>query len=77
MSVFNFYNNKNCCEPVTSVIIKLAEYDSNNSTNMYYEQLIAFLSGFGRMFYIIRPSDTAFQHPDEVPKFYQNVRKTT
>lgn len=72
MSAFDSYKNNNCCESVTSVVIKLATNDNNNSTNSY-EQFVVFLNGLGRMFYIIKPSETTFKQPEDVPKFYQNV----
>lgn len=32
-----------------------------------------FLKGVGRLFYIVKPSETTFENPKDVPKFFYNV----
>lgn len=59
-------------ETVTSVLIDLAYRDVRHDYFSNYE-VVEFVKGLGRMFYIVNPAETTFQHPQEVPKFFRNV----
>lgn len=63
---------RNICEPVTSVFLRINN-DFKRSAVMD-DNLIQFLKGLGRMFYIVDPTETAYACPDLVPKFFRQVR---
>ncbi|CAG9765048.1 unnamed protein product [Ceutorhynchus assimilis] len=70
-------NNSNQCENITSVFVNLAH---NNFTNMTGENgpdlvsslLVEFIKGIGRLFYIVKPSESSYENDKDVPNYFYN-----
>lgn len=63
---------RNICEPVTSVFLRIdnTRLQQNLITD---DNMMAFVKGLGRMFYMVDPQETSFPSPDLVPNFYRQV----
>lgn len=71
---YPFEMNNNTCENATSVIMRVLndglqlqeDYELNDN-------ILRFLKGLGRMFYIVNPEETTFSKVEYVPHFYRQA----
>lgn len=71
MDSYYSQTKNNGCEPITSVFIHLAKQE--NDEVFGNEAIKSFLKGIGQMFYVVNPSETIFQDPEQVPEYFRNV----
>lgn len=61
--------NSSQCLVLPRVYVNLQPKNDTLSTEVVEQ----FLKGVGRLFYIIKPSETTFENSKDVPKFFYNV----
>lgn len=61
--------NSSQCLVLPRVYVNLQPTNYTLSTEVVEQ----FLKGVGRLFYIVKPSETTFENPNDVPKFFYNV----
>ncbi|CAH0559202.1 unnamed protein product [Brassicogethes aeneus] len=72
MSEFQWEHLNKLNDTVTSVLINLSQKDAVSEI-FFEKELVQFLKGLGRMFYIVNPTETTFEGPEEVPKYFRNA----
>lgn len=65
-------NNSNQCEIVTTVLVNLSS-DNMTEGGDIQRFLAELVKGVGRLFYIVRPSETTYENAKDVPNFFYNV----
>lgn len=62
-------------EVVSSVFLGMTDGRSNYSLNILCgsDEVFDFLRGFGKLFYVVSPSETTYRDPKDVPLYFEEV----
>lgn len=73
MDSFDWNNNRNSSEIVTSVFLRLSKEEAIGDALSWRDACWEILKGVGRMFYIVDPTETSYSRPENVPNIFKNV----